>query len=76
MASDNAALSPFLVVNTEDPSTPRPSSSAACCVRLLGRGADGQITLRENTRAFEDIYLRPRSAEALADCDMRVSVTL
>ena len=75
MASDNAALSPFLVVKTEDPSTPRPSS-AACCVRLLGRGADGQITLRENTRAFEDIYLRPRSAEALADCDMRVSVTL
>ena len=30
--------------------------------------------MRENTRAFEDMYLRPRSAVALADCDLRVSV--
>ena len=28
-------------------------------------GADGEITLRENCRAFEDIKFRPRSAVAL-----------
>jgi hypothetical protein len=76
MASDNAALSPLRVVNIEDlDASPvvvcrvLPSTTWTGC-----RGSDH--SLWENTRAFEDIYLRPRSAEALADCDLRVSVTL
>jgi isopentenyl diphosphate isomerase/L-lactate dehydrogenase-like FMN-dependent dehydrogenase len=37
----------------------------------LDGGADGEITLRENCRAFEDITFRPRNAVSLAQCDLR-----
>ena len=37
-------------------------------------GADGEITLRENCRAFESVNFRPRSAVALPSCDLRVRV--
>ena len=37
-------------------------------------GAEAETTLRENTRAFEDIVLRPRSAVATARCDLRTPV--
>jgi isopentenyl diphosphate isomerase/L-lactate dehydrogenase-like FMN-dependent dehydrogenase len=34
----------------------------------LDGGAEGEITLRENCRVFDDITFRPRHAVALADC--------
>jgi len=37
-------------------------------------GADAEVTLRENSRAFEDIVLRPRSAVATASCDLGTTV--
>jgi L-lactate dehydrogenase (cytochrome) len=37
-------------------------------------GADAELTLHANCRAFEDVVLRPRSAVALPSCDMRVRV--
>ncbi len=37
-------------------------------------GAEGEVTLRENARAFDDIVLRPRSAIALPSCSLRVKV--
>jgi L-lactate dehydrogenase (cytochrome) len=37
-------------------------------------GADGEVTLRENRRAWEDIFFRPRNAVATPKCDTRVSV--
>src|SRR4029450_6335669 len=37
-------------------------------------GADAEITLRENCRAFEQVTLRPRSAVATAACDLRTTV--
>lgn len=37
-------------------------------------GADGEITLRENCRAFEDVIFRPRCAVATTGTDLRVSV--
>jgi isopentenyl diphosphate isomerase/L-lactate dehydrogenase-like FMN-dependent dehydrogenase len=37
-------------------------------------GADGEVTLRENRRAWEEIYFRPRNAVATPRCDTRVSV--
>lgn len=37
-------------------------------------GADGEITLRENVRAFEDVRLRPRNAVANAACNLRTTV--
>jgi isopentenyl diphosphate isomerase/L-lactate dehydrogenase-like FMN-dependent dehydrogenase len=37
-------------------------------------GAQGEITLRENTRAFEDVTFRPRNAVAVTGCDLRTTV--
>jgi len=37
-------------------------------------GADAEITLRENSRAFDDVMFRPRSAVATARCDLRTTV--
>jgi isopentenyl diphosphate isomerase/L-lactate dehydrogenase-like FMN-dependent dehydrogenase len=40
----------------------------------LDGGADGEITLRENCRAFEDIIFRPRQAVWLEQCDLQTRV--
>jgi len=37
-------------------------------------GAEDEITLRENRRAFEDITFRPRQAVAMSHCDLRTRV--
>jgi len=37
-------------------------------------GADGEVTLRENCRAFDDVTLRPRFAVANASCDLSTTV--
>jgi len=36
--------------------------------------ADAEITLRENSRAFEDVTFRPRSAVATKQCDLKTTV--
>ena len=40
----------------------------------LDGGAEDEITLRENRRAFEDVTFRPRHAVAFADIDVRTNV--
>src|SRR5258708_32221428 len=40
----------------------------------LDGGAEGEVTLRENCRVFNDVTFRPRHAVALADCSMCTSV--
>jgi len=37
-------------------------------------GADGEVTLRENCRAFEDFTFRPRHAVAFPQCDLHARV--
>ena len=37
-------------------------------------GADGEVTLRENCRAFDRVTFRPRHAVALPACDLRTKV--
>jgi len=37
-------------------------------------GAEGEVTLRENTRAFEEITFRPRNAVAVKSRDLRMRV--
>ncbi|HZQ18149.1 MAG TPA: alpha-hydroxy acid oxidase [Terriglobales bacterium] len=37
-------------------------------------GADAEITLRENCRAFEDIIFRPHQAVAMEKCDLHTTV--
>lgn len=40
----------------------------------LDGGAEGEVTLRENCRVFNDVTFRPRHAVALADCSMCTTV--
>ncbi len=40
----------------------------------LDGGAEGEVTLRENPRAYEAITFRPRQAVAIAKCDLRTQV--
>ena len=40
----------------------------------LEGGAEDEITLRENRRAFEEVAFRPRNAVAIAQCDLRSRV--
>ena len=37
----------------------------------LDGGAEGEVTLRENCRVFNDITFRPRHAVALSECNLR-----
>ncbi|HEY7498842.1 MAG TPA: alpha-hydroxy acid oxidase [Vicinamibacterales bacterium] len=37
-------------------------------------GADGEVTLRENCRIFDDVLFRPRGAVAIPTCDLRTTV--
>jgi isopentenyl diphosphate isomerase/L-lactate dehydrogenase-like FMN-dependent dehydrogenase len=37
-------------------------------------GADGEVTLRENCRAFESVLFRPRNAVANAPCSLRTTL--
>jgi isopentenyl diphosphate isomerase/L-lactate dehydrogenase-like FMN-dependent dehydrogenase len=40
----------------------------------LDGGADSEVTLRENCRAFEDITFRPRDGVAIDNCDLHTRV--
>ena len=40
----------------------------------LDGGADDEITLLENSRAFKDIYFRPRSGVSFAHCDLSTRI--
>lgn len=40
----------------------------------LDGGAEGEVTLRENCRIFDDVTFRPRHAVSFANCDLRTSV--
>ncbi len=37
-------------------------------------GAEGEVTLKENCRIFDDVTFRPRNAVAIAECDLKTSV--
>jgi L-lactate dehydrogenase (cytochrome) len=40
----------------------------------LDGGAEGEVTLRENCRVFEDVTFRPRHAVVVPECDFRTRV--
>ena len=40
----------------------------------LDGGAEGEVTLRENCRVYDDVTFRPRHAVAVPDCSLRVRV--
>jgi L-lactate dehydrogenase (cytochrome) len=40
----------------------------------LDGGAEGEVTLRESCRVYDDVTFRPRHAVAFSDCDLRTRV--
>ena len=62
------------VVNIEDLRRLAKRRLPAAVFDYLDGGAEGEITLRENCRAFDALTFRPRSAIAVPSCDLRTRV--
>ncbi len=74
MSATSRALASSRVVNVSDfrPLARRRLPKAV--FDYLDGGADGELTLRENCRAFEDILFRPRCAVSSADCALKTQI--
>jgi L-lactate dehydrogenase (cytochrome) len=62
------------VVSIEDLRTMARRRLPRAVFDYLDGGADGEVTLRDNYRAFEDVTFRPRHAVAVPECDLRTRV--
>jgi isopentenyl diphosphate isomerase/L-lactate dehydrogenase-like FMN-dependent dehydrogenase len=67
-------LKPSRVVNIADLRKIAERRVPRAVFDYLDGGAEGEVTLRENCRAFEDITFRPRHAVAVKECDLRTKV--
>jgi isopentenyl diphosphate isomerase/L-lactate dehydrogenase-like FMN-dependent dehydrogenase len=67
-------FSPSQVVNISDLRRLAQKRAPRAVFDYLDGGADSEITLRENTRAFRDILFRPRQAVAFEQCALSVQV--
>ena len=68
------ALSPSRVVNIADLRRLAKRRLPRMVFDYIDGGADAEITLRENSRVFEDVAFRPRCAVALDACALRTNV--
>jgi L-lactate dehydrogenase (cytochrome) len=68
------AISPPRVVKVEDLRRVAQRRVPRVVFDYLDGGADGEVTLRENCRAFEQVTFRPRHAVAVPGCDLRTRV--
>ncbi len=62
------------IVNIADLRTAAKKRLPRAVFDYIDGGADGEWTLRENSRAFDDVLLRPRSAVATESCDIGTTV--
>ncbi len=62
------------VVNVEDLRRAARRRLPRVVFDYIDGGADGELTLRENCRAFEAVRFRPRCAVATAGCELGTSV--
>jgi isopentenyl diphosphate isomerase/L-lactate dehydrogenase-like FMN-dependent dehydrogenase len=67
-------LKPSRVVNIADLRQIAQRRVPKAVFDYLDGGAEGEVTLRENCRAFEAITFRPRHAVAVKECDLRTKV--
>ncbi len=74
MTNIPASLGPPRVVNIHDLRTLANRRLPKVIFDYLDGGADGEVTLRENCRVFDDVTFRPRQAVAVAKCDLRARV--
>jgi isopentenyl diphosphate isomerase/L-lactate dehydrogenase-like FMN-dependent dehydrogenase len=70
----NRALRSSQVVNIEDLRRLAKRRLPKSVFDYLDGGAEAELTLTENCRAFRDVIFRPRSAVAIADCSLKTSV--
>jgi isopentenyl diphosphate isomerase/L-lactate dehydrogenase-like FMN-dependent dehydrogenase len=67
-------LKPSRVVNIADLRQIAQRRVPKAVFDYLDGGAEGEVTLRENCRAFEAITFRPRHGVAVKECDLRTKV--
>ena len=67
-------LSPSEVINIRDLRRLAQKRAPKAVFDYLDGGAENEITLGENTRAFRDILFRPRQAVAFEQCGLSVQV--
>ncbi len=69
-----SSVSPPRVVNIADLRKLAKKRLPRVVFDYIDGGADAEITLRENSRAFEDITFRPKGAVVTPQCDLRTTV--
>jgi isopentenyl diphosphate isomerase/L-lactate dehydrogenase-like FMN-dependent dehydrogenase len=74
MSANNRELDAPRVVNIADLRRLAHRRLPRAVFDYLDGGAEDEVTLRENIRAIEEIYFRPRNAVALSECDLGVRV--
>ena len=74
MSATSRALASSRVVNVSDFRPLARKRLPKAVFDYLDGGADGELTLRENCRAFEDILFRPRCAVSSADCALKTQI--
>jgi len=70
----NRALRSSQVVNIEDLRRLAQRRLPKSVFDYLDGGAEAELTLAENCRAFRDVTFRPRSAVAITDCNLKTRV--
>ena len=68
------AVNSSQVVNIEDLRRLAQQRVPKCVFDYLDGGAEAELTLAENCRAFRDVVFRPRGAVAVGDCDLKTRV--
>jgi isopentenyl diphosphate isomerase/L-lactate dehydrogenase-like FMN-dependent dehydrogenase len=74
MTSANRVLHSSKVVNIEDLRRLAQLRLPRAVFDYLDGGAESELTLAENCRAFREITFRPRGAVALAECNLKTTV--
>jgi L-lactate dehydrogenase (cytochrome) len=74
MTNIPASLGPPRVVNIHDLRKLAQRRLPKVIFDYLDGGAEGELTLRENCRVFEDVTFRPRQAVAVSKCDLGAKV--
>src|SRR5215469_12521718 len=62
------------VVNIDDLRTLAQRRVPRIVFNYIDGGAEGEVTLRENLRAFEEVSFRPRQAVPVPSCDLRTKI--
>ncbi|MBZ5665469.1 MAG: alpha-hydroxy-acid oxidizing protein [Acidobacteriia bacterium] len=74
MSTTDHALRSSKVVNVEDLRRMAQHRLPKAVFDYLDGGAEAEITLNENCRAFREVTFRPRGAVAIGDCDLKTRV--